>query len=125
MFASCPEKPDSLEELIKMPINKDQYVRNGAEYQKIEFSEPVQCALTVNNEKFVLTGKPAIELVKNSWKYKDEVQVTVYNKIGSTKKSGRVAYATTYDRMEIFFPAESFYEMCKEFIKDYEKPKAN
>lgn len=97
-------------------ITKKQHTRNDVGYEIIESSDPVECALTVGEDKYVLNGKPAIETMSNSYKYGDQVQLTVFNKIGSTVKKGRVAYATKYDRMEIFFDRKQFIELVSEFL---------
>lgn len=104
-------------------ITKSNYTRQEVDYEKLESNIEINSALTVNNEKYILRGKPAIELMANSYKYGEEVQITVYNKIGSTKLSGRVPYATNYDRMELFFKREEFKNLCEEYLKIYNQKK--
>jgi hypothetical protein len=99
-------------------IDRKKHIRNGVTYTIIEDSKEINAALTMGSEKFVLTGIPAIELTKNSYKFDKEVQITVFNKIGSTKKVGRVPYAIEYDRIEIFLDRKVFLEMCQKFMHE-------
>jgi len=90
---------------------------NGVDYIKIESSNDIEGALGIGTEKFVIKGIPAIELMKNSYAYGDEVQVTVYTKAGLGVKTERVKYAKEYDRIEMFFKKTEFLGMCKRYIE--------
>ena len=92
---------------ISLKTNK----HNGVDYKKIESETPIEGVLAFGNLKLVLRGKPAIEIMENSYKYGDQVQVTVYNKSGSVRKRPRVVYASKYDRIELFFNRKDFEEM--------------
>src|SRR3990167_1161965 len=98
-------------------INKKKYTRQEVEYTTFESSNLVDSALTMGNEKFVLNGIPAIQVMRNSYKYDSQIQITVYKKIGLTRKAGRVPYATDYDRIEIFMGKEDFEKLCVEYFK--------
>lgn len=99
-------------------INTREDKHNGVTYKKIESNIPIEGAMAFSDKKFVLRGKPAIEIMDNSYKFGDQVQVTVFNNSGSVTETQRVGYAGKYDRMELFFNKEEFKEMCKEFLKN-------
>lgn len=96
-------------------VSKKEYTRNDVDYKTIESDLPVDAALTTGRTKSVLNGVPAIQIMGNSYKYGEQVQITVYNKIGSTKIKERVGYADKYDRMEIFIKKDEFIEMIRAF----------
>ena len=86
---------------------------NGVTYTKIESTVPVEGSLGFGTNKYVIRGIPAIETMEHSYKFGDQIQLTVYNKQGTVKKQPRTWYAGTYDRLEIFFDKAEFIEMCK------------
>lgn len=86
---------------------------HGVTYTKIESTLPVEGSLGFEDQKYVIRGIPAIEIMEQSYKFGDQIQLTVYNKRGTVKKQPRTYYAGTYDRLEIFFPKKEFLDMCK------------
>ena len=96
-------------------VTKKEYRRNEVDYQTIESDISVDAALTTGKTKSVLRGTPAIQIMGNSYKYGGQIQITVYNKIGSTRVEERVGYADKYDRVEIFINKEEFIEMVRAF----------
>jgi hypothetical protein len=92
-------------------------IHNGVTYRKIESNKPVEGVIAYDREKLVLNGRPAIEVMENSYKFGNQIQITLFNRAGSIRRHPRVEYAGKYDRIEIFFDREEFTKMCKEFIK--------
>jgi len=88
---------------------------NGVTYKKFE-GKNAEGSITFGGQKAILNGKPAIELMENSYKYGDQVQFTIYNRAGETKIHPRVSYADKFDRIEIFMDRKEFMEMIKEFL---------
>ena len=89
---------------------------NGVTYRKIESNKPVEGVIAFNREKLVLFGKPAIEIMENSYKFGNQIQITLFNKSGSIRRRPRVEYAGKYDRMEIFFDKDEFTQMCRQYL---------
>jgi hypothetical protein len=96
---------------------------NGVTYRKIESSKPVEGALTFGREKLVLLGRPAIETMDGSYKFGDQVQVTLFNRAGTLRRRPRVEYAGKYERIEIFFDKDEFTEMCKSYLYGHTRSK--
>lgn len=96
-------------------VTTKEYTRNEVNFQTIESDLQVDAAMTAGKTKSVLNGTPAIQIMRNSYKYGDQVQITVYNKIGSTIVKDRVSYADKYDRVEIFIDKVEFIEMVRAF----------
>jgi len=88
----------------------------GVTYTKIESTIPVEGSLGFDTTKYVIKGTPSIETMERSYKYGDQIQLTVYNKQGTVQKRPRTLYAGTYDRLEIFFSKKDFIELCKKFL---------
>jgi len=97
-------------------ITKTNDIHKGVTYTKIESTVPVEGSMGFDTNKYVIRGIPAIETMEQSYKYGDQIQLTVYNKRGTVKKQPRTFYAGTYDRLEIFFQRDEFMNMCKELI---------
>ena len=95
-------------------INEDSH--KGVSYTKIESDMPVEGSIGFDTTKYVIRGTSAIETMEQSYKFGDQIQLTVYNKRGTVKKQPRTFYAGTYDRLEIFFPKEEFIKMCKKLL---------
>lgn len=87
----------------------------GVKYSTIELQKKVDGFLANGETKYVLKGKPAIEEITGSYKYGDQVQITVYGKKGTTLKTERINNSK-YDRIEIFIPKEDWMEMMKEWM---------
>ncbi|KKQ63515.1 MAG: hypothetical protein US85_C0016G0011 [Candidatus Shapirobacteria bacterium GW2011_GWF1_38_23] len=92
-------------------------IHNGVTYRKIESNKPVEGVIAFDREKLVLSGRPAIEVMENSYKFGNQIQITLFNRAGSIRRRPRVEYAGKYDRIEIFFDREEFKTMCEEFLK--------
>jgi hypothetical protein len=90
---------------------------NGVTYKKVQSTRTFDSALAFGDSKYVLTGFPAIEIMEGSYKFGNQVQLTVYNKSNSVKKSPRTTYAGNYDRLEIFIDKQEFIEMCRKFLE--------
>jgi len=97
-------------------IKTRKYTRNDVNFITVESTDEVESALTTDGNKFVLKGIPAIQIMDNSYKYGDQIQITVYNKIGSVIEQPRIPYAKNYDRIEIFINRETFRNLIREYI---------
>jgi hypothetical protein len=105
--------------MIKTRIDK----HNGVTYRKIESSKLVEGALTFGREKLVLLGRPAIETMDGSYKFGDQVQVTLFNRAGTLRRRPRVEYAGKYERIEIFFDKDEFTQLCKAYLNGHNTSK--
>lgn len=78
-------------------------------------------SITKDGKKWILSGHPKINRTKGSYKFGDEIQITIWNSAGTTIEKPRVSYATNWDTIEIYFPPDLWKELVETYAK-LEKP---
>lgn len=97
------------------PFKKE---HNGVTYNGVRDDEAlVEGSITRGNKKWILRGHPKINRIDGSYKWGDQVQITIWNTAGSTTEQDRVGYATSWDTVEIFFPPELWKQLFDEYMK--------
>ena len=91
---------------------------NGVSYHGVEDRQnTVEGSITKGNKKWVLRGFPKINRITNSYKYGHQVQITIWNKAGSSFEKDRVPYATEWDTIEVFFTPEQWLDLIREYFR--------
>lgn len=98
---------------------------NGVEYLGVEDRlRTVVGSITKGDKKWTLTGFPKINKTNGSYKHGDEIQITIWNKAGTTYEKDRVRYELdgrpklhAWDTVEIFFSPEVWHELIKEYYR--------
>lgn len=85
-------------------------------------------SITMGDNKWTLKGHPKINKTEGSYKHGDEIQITVWNKAGTTFEKPRVQFnqdgskkVHAWDTVEIFFPPEVWHSLIREYIKAIKK----
>ena len=97
---------------------------NGVIYHGVlDNQRYVTGSITMGNKKLTLTGHPKINKTEGSYKHGEEVQITIWNKAGTTYEKNRVRYESNglpkvhkYDTVEIFFDPEVWQDLIAEYV---------
>jgi len=91
---------------------------NGVHYAGVESrDEMVVGSITKGDKKWTLKGFPKINRTIGSYKHGDEVQITIWNKAGTSSEKKRVIYADKWDTVEVFFSLEVWHNLIREYVK--------
>jgi hypothetical protein len=102
-----------------MSVRRFFRLRKGVKYYGVQDTEArVRGVITNGDRKWELTGVPKINTPRAEWlKHGNEVQITIWAKIGSTIEKPRTNYATQWDTVEVFFTPEVWHELVTEYYK--------
>lgn len=102
---------------------------NGVDFAGVEDRQrTVVGSITMGNKKWTLTGFPKIQTMKGSYKHGDEIQIAIWNKLGTTFEKDRVRFEPNgdpkvhkWDTVEVFFKADVWHDLIREYIKFYKE----
>lgn len=95
---------------------------NGVNYYGVEDRERmVTGIITKGDKKWELRGYPKINKTKGSYKYDKEIQITIWNKAGSTKEKKQTKYAKNWDTVEVFLKPKHFWQLMVGFFKYFKE----
>lgn len=100
-------------------INKKTGQHNVAKFINWEFGEGNATA-TIDQTKHWLKGMLSIALLKQDYKYKDEIQLQLYSE--SAKEVKRASNNGKWNRIEVYIPIDKiddFIQVLKEVKEDF------
>lgn len=108
-----------------MTVKRFQKEHNGVTYIGVRDDDrTVTGSITNGDKKWTLKGFPKINRTEGSYKHGREIQITLWNKAGTTIEQDRVEYAKgRWDTLEIFFPPEVLHDLFYEYFSHIPPPK--
>lgn len=106
-----------------MTVKPFERPHNGVKYIGVEDRDrTVIGSITMGSKKLTLTGYPKINRTQGSYKHGDEIQITVWNKAGTTFEKPRVQFEQDgtpkkhkWETVEIFFPPEVWHDLIRQY----------
>jgi hypothetical protein len=110
-------------------LSRFKRTHNGVTYVGVRDDvNKVTGSITKGDKKWTIAGYPKINRTLGSYKHGDEVQITIWNKAGTTHEKDRVRFELdgslkkhSWDTVEVFFAPGQLEEMMYEFNKYMEE----